>query len=90
MRNALFGFFLPKACGSRSVKSLHRTRKNGIPHNIHIFEAEYYSWVFSTVQINFEPSLVFRQMETELIDKLDILINENKGSFWFSPLEEKR
>ncbi len=28
-------------------------------------------------------------METELIDKLDILINENKGSFRFSPPEEK-
>ncbi len=24
-------------------------------------------------------------METELIDKLDILINENKGSFQFFP-----
>ncbi len=42
------------------------------------------------VQIIFEPFLVFRQMETELIDKLDILINENKGSFQFSsPPEEK-
>jgi hypothetical protein len=28
----------------------------------------------------FEPYFVFRQMETELIDKLDILINENKGT----------